>query len=1148
MDAAHKLFKNIAILASSTLLLATLGLAQPTLSVPTAVTMSGTGGQSVQVNSSAAGTTEITYTISGISYADDNAGVAWLGVSPSGFTTPSAITFSLVRAPLTGGAHQASVTLTPTAPSGVAAVTITITYNSGTATGGGSNILSATLNGSVLGSTAVQISAASSSQAAAYVTITTTSTTPITISLGTSVSTGNGNWLANSSLNTNTISSTSSAVLTLYANAFNQTSGFTYTGKATITPSTGLALDVNVNFAVGTSTGNGNWSVSSNSATWNYTTNSGLYPSQSPIYVYTSTGSANYYVSVFTDNGGTWLVPFLPLSGNTQYTSLSQVPIGTPFGLTLGSQANNLASGTYTGRAIIYDSSFAQQLQLGVTLTVNGGTSTVLTVNPNPITLNVAVNGGQQSQTVTVTSGAGGNLSINASLPAGITYQLPSSTAIAAGGTLAFTVYANPAGLAANTYSGTMYVYVGSQQLAVTVNMNVGSGSGGTGGTGTTAVAPTNLNFSYQLNTDSVNFISQQKIAITGPAGSWNSSVSTSNGVGWLKISPTSGSSLPNPNDDSTAPVVKCDATGLTAGTYSGTINITTGGGTQSITVSLSVGSSTVLLPTPGSLIFGAQTSQAKPGAKLIYFSGSDSALNPLSLTATANNSWITAVNNDATSILVSVDQTGLTTGTYSGSVSVSQSGAANNPLVIPVVLIVNGGGSGGTGGNTNSNVTVTPATLSFSTGAGASPASQTISVTSASGAAGIAFTAQVTSGASWLAVTPNSGTTAATLTVNVTSGSLASGAYTGNILITPTGGSAFNVPVNLSISTAPAVSASPTSLTFNYSAGGAVPPAQSITVSGNGAAFSATASSNNGWLVVSPTSGATPGTVSVTVNPAGLAANTYSGTVTVAGANGATGSTTINVSLTVTATLPTITKLTNAASYATGSISPGEIITLFAGDPAHPIGPATPVGLTLDSNGNVSNSIGGVQVTVSGYLCPLIYVSATQISAVVPYEVKLFANATVQVKYLGISSNGVSVAVATTVPGLFTANSSGTGPGAISNSNGSPNSPNNPATRGDVVVVYLTGEGETSPNGVTGKVTTVATSGPLTPGPLLQVSVTIGGQPANWTFAGEAPGFVSGVMQLNVVVPTNIAAGDQPILVNFGSTPSQTGVTVSVK
>ena len=97
-------------------------------------------------------------------------------------------------------------------------------------------------------------------------------------------------------------------------------------------------------------------------------------------------------------------------------------------------------------------------------------------------------------------------------------------------------------------------------------------------------------------------------------------------------------------------------------------------------------------------------------------------------------------------------------------------------------------------------------------------------------------------------------------------------------------------------------------------------------------------------------------------------------------------------------------------------------------------------------------------------------------------------------------------------------------------------------------MVVYLTGEGQTSPAGVTGKVTTVSSTPPLTPGPLLPIAVTVGGQPATFTFAGEAPGFVSGVMQLNVVIPTNISTGDQPIVVTIGSNSSQTGVTVSLK
>ena len=57
-----------------------------------------------------------------------------------------------------------------------------------------------------------------------------------------------------------------------------------------------------------------------------------------------------------------------------------------------------------------------------------------------------------------------------------------------------------------------------------------------------------------------------------------------------------------------------------------------------------------------------------------------------------------------------------------------------------------------------------------------------------------------------------------------------------------------------------------------------------------------------------------------------------------------------------------------------------------------------------------------------------------------------------------------------------------------------------------------------------------------------------IGAQPADFTFAGEAPGLVSGVMQLNVTIPLTAASGDQAIIVSIGATPSQTGVTVSIR
>jgi uncharacterized protein (TIGR03437 family) len=78
--------------------------------------------------------------------------------------------------------------------------------------------------------------------------------------------------------------------------------------------------------------------------------------------------------------------------------------------------------------------------------------------------------------------------------------------------------------------------------------------------------------------------------------------------------------------------------------------------------------------------------------------------------------------------------------------------------------------------------------------------------------------------------------------------------------------------------------------------------------------------------------------------------------------------------------------------------------------------------------------------------------------------------------------------------------------------------------------------------------VTTVSAVPPLTPQPLLPVSVTIGGQNAAVLFYGEAPDLVSGAMQLNVQIPANAASGNLPITVYVGAASSQGGVTISVQ
>ena len=110
-------------------------------------------------------------------------------------------------------------------------------------------------------------------------------------------------------------------------------------------------------------------------------------------------------------------------------------------------------------------------------------------------------------------------------------------------------------------------------------------------------------------------------------------------------------------------------------------------------------------------------------------------------------------------------------------------------------------------------------------------------------------------------------------------------------------------------------------------------------------------------------------------------------------------------------------------------------------------------------------------------------------------------------------------------------------------------NGPGNRAAKGSIVQVFMTGEGQTSPPGVTGKITTASLPPPqVTPAPLLSIGVLINGQPALYVYAGEAPGLVAGMMQLNVQIPANAPSGDLPILVSVGGNTSQKGVTMSVQ
>ena len=225
-----------------------------------------------------------------------------------------------------------------------------------------------------------------------------------------------------------------------------------------------------------------------------------------------------------------------------------------------------------------------------------------------------------------------------------------------------------------------------------------------------------------------------------------------------------------------------------------------------------------------------------------------------------------------------------------------------------------------------------------------------------------------------------------------------------------------------------------------------------------------------------------------------------------------------------------------NAASFAPGVVSPGEIVTLFGSQ----LGPQGLV--AADGSKGFSTSLAGTQVLFNGIPAPLIYTRASQVSAVVPWALAGTATAAVTVQYQEIRSPPVNVAVAGTSMGLFTALSSGFGPGAILNQDYSPNSPSNPAKAGSVILLYATGGGSLQGS---------ASDGALAPGAAqtnASVSVLVGAQAARVLYAGAAPGLTNGLVQGNVQLPAVVTGNAVPVLATAGQYISQSGVTVAIQ
>jgi uncharacterized protein (TIGR03437 family) len=230
----------------------------------------------------------------------------------------------------------------------------------------------------------------------------------------------------------------------------------------------------------------------------------------------------------------------------------------------------------------------------------------------------------------------------------------------------------------------------------------------------------------------------------------------------------------------------------------------------------------------------------------------------------------------------------------------------------------------------------------------------------------------------------------------------------------------------------------------------------------------------------------------------------------------------------------PKITSVVNAASF-DAPLSPGEIVSIFGQDLAHPAAAYTFV-LTAAQQPTV---------TMNGFYTHLLFTDRGQINAIVPYELAGQSSASVVVTHYG-QSTPFTVVLADTSPAIFTLDGSGSGQGAILNVDNTVNSAKQPAAAGSVIQVFATGAGLW--NQPLTQILRVYLMPPF-PVPLAPVSLTIGGQAAQIQYAAGAPGLFFGVLQVNAVVPAGLASGPQPLVLKIGeNSNAQQQVTVAIQ
>lgn len=1128
MNTRHWMFPALAALA--VLGCSDTASAQPQLIVsPAAVTNSNTplaftnipsGGVSgsLPVTVSTANSTQATV-ILGISASAQS----WLQITPgASVNIPATLSVRCNTSNLTAGSYSGSFTITvDEAPSDFVTVYVSLTVTGVSALSASPSSLSFTgqagATGGTPSSTQVQISSTG---------------TQLTYNLQAQTNDGN-NWL----LLSTTQGSTSGAPFSVSVNPAavapnNFPAIFTGTIVATsATTSDSVAISVQLTI-------NANSSLT-------------VTPKTPPPFLYqagTAADPPSQQLSITAQGGSTtfaiqespavsWLV-LSALNGTASSTAQTITINATP-------HEQALQPGTYTTSLIVTPAGEVALAAIPITLVVAAHPLIQLSANTLSFTAPFAGNP-SVAQSVIVTSS--GSSQVGFTVSSNETWLTASASSATTPATL--TVQANPAGLNIQNYTGVLTLTpTNGDPYTETINVSLNVTSS------TQLVAgPADLLFSFEIGKSPTPLPSQTiEVSTNGQPVQFTVSAATSNcGPNWLTATPSTA--ITN------APIsVSVLTTGMTAGACSGAVTLSyqTGLGPFSLVIPVSLVVSNAaelsisMAPNFGVISIPLGSGQFQQQISLTSTDPNTQVDYTANIMNVAGGAWLGIAGSSSgftpDNLIIQVTPGILSIpGTYGGTLVISSSTLGSTQLSIPIALTV----------TTTTSVTLSSNSLTFTEPqGGAASAAQTLTLTSSPTTATYTAAINYLSGGNWLQISSNSGNANSSIQVSIQPNSLSQGQYTAQISFAfqDAATTSGTVTVVLNVTAGQTVAASVSSLNYSYQIGSTAPASQPITITSTGGASTvAVSATSSGWLSVSSQGGTTPQTINVSVNPQGLAVNTYSGTISISDSGVLSSPILITVTLTVTGQPPPVPNIIiNNATGNSGAIAPGEEIAI-KGTFLGPASPANGTSFTLNSSGGVSSTLAGVQVLFDNIPGTPVFVSATQINVLVPYEINGRLSTVMEVTFDGAPSQQFTLAVAAAAPGLFTNSFTGQGQVAALNQNftfnGASGTGFQAAPRGTVISLYGTGGGQSNPVSATGSVTPVPTS----MSQLLNISgvtATVGGLPATVEFAGEAPGLITGVIQVNVLIPQGVTPGSSvPVTIVIGSVSSPIGTTIAVQ